>query len=96
MQISQETEIENPLHRAFEINFLILCMNSKAEISAKLEQVKFYLHKIAEVLRLEETKKVKSIENLEGWAFGCLPYKFDDIIVSAFMQLHIFDRGLEK
>lgn len=94
MQISQESEIQHPLHRAFEINFLILTMNLKADISVKLEQMKFYLHKMLEVLKLDEVRKQKSIENLEGWAFGCLPYKFDDIVVSAFMQLHSLDRTL--
>ena len=97
MQIAQDGEIEHPLHRAFEINFLILSMNSKGDVGAKLvEQIRFYLHKIGEVLRLEEGRKERAIEGLEGWAFGCLPYKFDDILVSGVMELYGMHQGLEE
>lgn len=61
MQISKETEIEYPIHRAFEINLLVLTMNTKSDLSVKIEQMKFYLKKITEILKLEEGKKEKSI-----------------------------------
>jgi hypothetical protein len=36
-------------------------MNTKSDLSVKMEQMKFYLKKITEILKLEEGKKDKSI-----------------------------------
>ena len=36
---------------------------------------------------MPEYHKIKEVETIEGWAFGCPSIKFNDIVVDAFVML---------
>jgi hypothetical protein len=54
------------------------------------------LRKAGELLVVDETKKTKSVEAVEDWAFGHPSFRFDDILVDMLASISDQERALDK
>ncbi|MBS1889922.1 MAG: hypothetical protein JST59_01400 [Actinobacteria bacterium] len=75
-----EWAAENELSRTFQIAILHMALLSKPESRQRFELNKLLLRRAGELLMVDDLKKTKAVETVEGWAFGQPYFRFDDIL----------------
>lgn len=58
-----------------------MALASKPDSKQRFDLNKLLARRAAELLQIDENRKLKSVDLVEGWACGWPSLKFDDIIV---------------
>lgn len=54
------------------------------------------VRRAGELLAVEDAKKIKAVESVEGWAFGQPSFRFDDILVDTLASIAEQERNFDK